>query len=199
VVALLLVLFLVVPLLELAIIGQVQQWLGWPTTILILVLDSLVGAYLVRMQGAAAWRRFSEALGQVRLPAEEVVDGALIVFGGALLLTPGFFTDAVGLLCVLTPTRTLLNRLVRSRFTLVSSGMGAVLGGRVGGRVGGGAAGGRPGRRAGRPSSPSGSGGPPRSRPPGAIDVEVVDVRRNDPPPRPRPAADGADEEAAGS
>ncbi|HUG83406.1 MAG TPA: FxsA family protein, partial [Euzebya sp.] len=115
---LLIALFIGVPILEIIAINQVQQFLGWPTTILILVLDSVLGAYLVRSQGTLAWRRFNEALGQARLPAEEVVDGALILFGGALLLTPGFLTDFVGLSLVFPPTRKLLNRLVRSRVSL---------------------------------------------------------------------------------
>ncbi len=62
-----------------------------------------------------AWRRFREALDQLRAPAEEVVDGALVLVGGALMLTPGFVTDAVGLVLVVPPTRALLNRLIRRR------------------------------------------------------------------------------------
>lgn len=164
---LLLLLFIVVPILELTIIGQVQQLLGWPTTILILVLDSVVGAYLVRLQGARAWRRFTESIGQMKVPAEEVVDGALILFDGALLLTPGFFTDAVGLVCVLTPTRTLLNRMLRARSTALSGPIGSQFG--IGGR------------RRGQASDPPEGGPPPPRRPrqPGVIDIEVVDVRRS--------------------
>ncbi|HUG86534.1 MAG TPA: FxsA family protein, partial [Euzebya sp.] len=140
---------------------QVQQFLGWPTTILILVLDSVLGAYLVRSQGTLAWRRFNEALGQARLPAEEVVDGALILFGGALLLTPGFLTDFVGLSLVFPPTRKLLNRLVRSRVSLAAGPVEGKFS--LGGR-------GRRGREEDQPEPP-----PPR---PGVIDVEVIDVRR---------------------
>lgn len=159
---LLLALFIGVPILELTAINQVQQFLGWPTTILILVLDSIVGAYLVRLQGTIAWRRFNEALGQARLPAEEVVDGALILFGGALLLTPGFLTDIVGLSMVFTPTRKLLNRLVRSRVKLAAGPMGTMF--TLGGR--------------GPTTRDKKTPPPPRRSRPGVIDVEVVDVRR---------------------
>ncbi len=165
----LLIAFDVIPIVELTLLGQVQELLGWPTTLLILVLDSVVGAYLVRMQGARAWRRFTESLAQATLPAEEVVDGALIVFGGALLLTPGFFTDAVGLACVLTPTRKLLNKGIRSRFAVMAGPMGSAF-----------MVGGFPGRRSGGSADPGPADRPPPPpRSPGAIDVEVLDVQRN--------------------
>lgn len=207
---LILLAFIVVPIVEITVIGQVQNWLGWPTTILILVLDSVVGAYLVRMQGALAWRNFTTALSDGRLPAEEVVDGALILFGGALMLTPGFVTDAVGLFCVFTPTRKLANRWLRGRVQ-VGAGMGPfgsilTIGGLPGdptegrsrtrgrGTRGQGVRGrGTPGpdRRdgAGTDSSPPQDTPPPRRRDPGVIDIEVVEVRRNDDPPeRDRPS-----------
>lgn len=164
---LLVALFIGIPILEITAINQVQQFLGWPTTIIILVLDSVVGAYLVRMQGMLAWRRFNQALGQARLPAEEVVDGALILFGGALLLTPGFVTDAVGLALVFTPSRKLANRLVRSRVKLSGGALGTLFS--LGDRSG-----------AEGPKRPPTTRKRPDRRPPkpGVIDVEVVDVRR---------------------
>ncbi|CAN5477317.1 hypothetical protein BH23ACT9_BH23ACT9_30300 [soil metagenome] len=168
---LLLVLFIGVPILELMTIGRVQDFLGWPVTVGILVADSVLGAYLVRMQGALAWRRFTEALGEHRLPAEEVVDGALILFGGALLLTPGFLTDIVGLFMVFTPSRKLLNRLVRARITMAAGPMGTMflLGGKAARKS-------SQGRRDRKRQTPPG---------PGVIDVEVVDVSRSTPPPEP--------------
>ncbi|WP_370327156.1 FxsA family protein [Euzebya sp.] len=188
--------FVVVPIVEITAIGQVQAWLGWPTTILILVLDSVVGAYLVRMQGALAWRNFQAAVAEGRLPTEEVADGALILFGGALMLTPGFVTDAVGLICVFTPTRKLLNGWVRRRVQLGGGPFGQILtigstprargSGRRGWRAtGSDEADARPPRRGGPPTSP-----PPR-RDPGVIDIEVVEVRRNDDARRPERPSDG--------
>jgi UPF0716 protein FxsA len=108
---LLVALFIVVPIAELAVIIQVGQAIGVWWTILILVADSILGSVLMRSQGRAAWRRFNAALQAGRVPAREVADGALIIFGGALLLTPGFITDIFGLLFLLPPTRALIRRL----------------------------------------------------------------------------------------
>ena len=72
-------------------------------TILLLIADAMLGSWLLRTQGRAAWRRFNEALAGGKLPHREVVDGVLIIFGGALLLTPGFITDIFGLLFLFPP------------------------------------------------------------------------------------------------
>jgi UPF0716 protein FxsA len=108
---LLVALFIAVPIAELAVIIQVGQAIGVWWTILILVADSILGSVLMRSQGRAAWRRFNAALQGGRVPAREVADGVLIIFGGALLLTPGFITDVFGLLFLLPPTRALIRRL----------------------------------------------------------------------------------------
>ena len=79
-------------------------------TIALLIADSVLGSLLMRSQGRAAWRRFNAALGSGRAPAREVADGVLIIFGGALLLTPGFISDIFGLLFLLPPTRALIRR-----------------------------------------------------------------------------------------
>lgn len=107
---LLIVLFVVVPIAELAVIIQVGQAIGLWWTIALLVADSLVGSVLMRSQGRIAWRRFNEALHSGRVPAREVADGVLIIFGGALLLTPGFLSDVFGILFLLPPTRALIRR-----------------------------------------------------------------------------------------
>jgi len=113
----LLLLFVIVPLVELAVILQVGSAIGtWPT-IGILVVDSLVGAVLMRTQGRAAWQRFAEAARAGRPPAREAIDGALIIGGGALLLTPGFVTDFLGVLLLLPPTRALIRRTLARRLT----------------------------------------------------------------------------------
>ena len=103
---------IVVPIVELYLIVQVGSALGVLPTLVILVALSVLGGVLLRREGARTWRAFREALTAGRLPAAEVADGALVLFGGALLLTPGFATDAVGLLCVLPPTRLVLRRLL---------------------------------------------------------------------------------------
>ena len=121
---LLIVLFIVVPIAELYVIIQVGQLIGvWPTLALLLA-DALLGSWLLKHQGRSAWRRFNEALAARRFPGREVVDGALIIVGGTLLLTPGFLTDVVGVFLLLPPTRAitrrLLKRLTIGRFAVVA-------------------------------------------------------------------------------
>jgi len=122
-VALLVILFIVVPIAELFVIIKVGELIGvWPTLALLLA-DALLGSLLLRYQGRGAWRRFNQALAERRFPGKEVADGVLIVIGGTLLLTPGFLSDIVGLFLLIPPTRAISRRLLRavtvSRFTIV--------------------------------------------------------------------------------
>jgi UPF0716 protein FxsA len=112
---LLFVLFILVPIAELYVIIQVGQEIGALWTIALLIADSILGAMLLRSQSRAAWRRFNEQLAAGRPPGREVADGAMIIFGGALLLTPGFLTDILGLLLLLPPTRAVLRRWIVRR------------------------------------------------------------------------------------
>ena len=112
---LLIVIFVVVPIVELAVIIQIGQVIGVLPTIALLVIDSIVGSLLLRAQGRAVWERFNRALAERRPPAREVLDGVLVIFGGALLITPGFVTDVLGLLLLLPPTRALLRGVVARR------------------------------------------------------------------------------------
>jgi UPF0716 protein FxsA len=114
---LLLVLFVVVPILEIYVIIQVGQAIGAWWTIALLIADSVIGSMLMRSQGRAAWRRFQVALAEGRMPAREVVDGVLVIFGGAFLLTPGFCSDIVGALLLLPPTRAVIRRFIVRRFS----------------------------------------------------------------------------------
>src|SRR5918992_2197822 len=107
---LLVALFILVPIAELAVIIQVGQAIGVWWTIALLIADSVLGSLLMRSQGRAAWRRFNQALQAGRVPAREVADGVLVIFGGALLLTPGFLSDIFGLLLLLPPTRAVIRR-----------------------------------------------------------------------------------------
>ena len=125
-------LFIVLPIAELYVIIQVGGAIGVGPTLALLLLDGLVGAALARSQGRAAWARFNRALAEGRVPARETADGAMIIFGGALLLTPGFITDVVGLLLLLPPTRAVIRRglggLARRRasfgWTVITPGTG---------------------------------------------------------------------------
>ncbi len=116
---LLVVIFILVPIAELYVIIKIGGAIGILPTLALLVADALLGSFLLRHQGRAAWVRFNRALAENRLPHKEVVDGVLIVFGGALLLTPGFITDIFGLVLLIPPTRALVRafsmRMVRRR------------------------------------------------------------------------------------
>ncbi|MGH2922798.1 MAG: FxsA family protein, partial [Solirubrobacterales bacterium] len=110
---LLLVLFIVVPLVELYVIIQVGQAIGIVPTLFLLLADAILGAWLLRSQGRGAWVRFNRALAEGRVPAKEALDGVLVVFGGALLLTPGFLTDIFGLVLLIPPTRAAVRGVLR--------------------------------------------------------------------------------------
>ena len=114
--ALLVLLFIVVPLVELYVIIQVGQAIGVWWTLALLVADSVAGSVLMRSQGRAAWRRFQAALAEGRMPGREVLDGVLVIFGGAFLLTPGFVTDVLGAILLAPPTRALVRRVLVRRF-----------------------------------------------------------------------------------
>ena len=101
-----------VPLLELYVIIRVADGLGTPETILLLIAVSVAGAWMVRRSGLGVLAQVRERLSRGELPARELVDGLLIVVAGALMLTPGFVTDAVGLLLLFTPTRLIVRSLL---------------------------------------------------------------------------------------
>ncbi len=107
----LVVLFIGLPLVELYVLIQVGELIGVLPAIGLLLAVSILGGWLVRREGARAWQAFRTATGEGRVPGREVADGALVMLGGALLLTPGFVTDVFGLLLLLRPTRALLRRL----------------------------------------------------------------------------------------
>ena len=114
---LLFLLFIIVPIVEIWVIIQVGQAIGALPTIGLLIADSIIGAWLMRSQGRIVWRRFNDALAAGRVPAREVLDGALVIFGGAFQLAPGFVTDILGLFLVLPPTRAIARRIIVRRFT----------------------------------------------------------------------------------
>ena len=98
-------LILVVPVVELAVIIWVGQSIGYLETVGLLILVSIVGAVLLKREGMATWNRLQATLRRGEMPTDEVTDGAFILFGGALLLTPGFVTDIVGLSFIFKPSR----------------------------------------------------------------------------------------------
>ena len=105
VVALLVVLFIALPIVELAVIIQVGQAIGVLNTIAVLLLVSAIGAWLVKREGMAVWGRFQRQVQSGVVPSREMADGVLILVAGALLLSPGFVTDIFGILLLLPPVR----------------------------------------------------------------------------------------------
>ena len=148
-------LFLIVPVLDLALLVAVGERIGFWPTVGTVVLTALVGSWLARREGTAAWRRVQARLGAGGLPGQELIDGLLILVSGVLLLTPGFLTDLVGILGLLPPSRAVARRALRARFKrAVRQGSVRVVGMRPGPPFGG---------------SPF---GPPR---PAVEDAEVID------------------------
>ena len=105
---LLFLLFLVVPFLELYVLIQVGQVIGALPTIGLLIVVSVVGAWLVKREGFATLARARQRIDAGQVPGRELVDGVLILFAGALLMTPGFLTDVFGVLLLLPPVRATL-------------------------------------------------------------------------------------------
>ena len=104
------ILFLVVPFVEIYLLVEIGVRIGAPWTILLVVLTAIVGAWLVRVQGLATWRRFQASLARNELPATALAEGLCLLIAGAFLLTPGFFTDGVGFACLIPPLRRTLIR-----------------------------------------------------------------------------------------
>ena len=104
------------PLLELFVIVQVAGGLGAGQTILLLLVVSVVGAWMVRRSGLGVLRQIRTRLAEGEIPGKELVDGLLILLAGAFMLTPGFLTDAVGLLMLFRPTRAVVRSMLMRRY-----------------------------------------------------------------------------------
>lgn len=125
--AILLVLLLVLPAIELIVLVQVAGEIGFLDTVGLLILVSLVGAWLAKRAGAGAVQRIRRAVNAGETPDREVVDGALILLAGVLLILPGFVSDAVGIALLLPPVRAgartlVLRRLARGQRVAFVSG-----------------------------------------------------------------------------
>lgn len=111
----LLLLFTVVPLIELILLVRLGSVIGVGPTILIVMCTGALGAWLARRQGLGILNRISDDLSAGRLPADALIDGLLILIAGALLLTPGLITDAVGFLLLVPQGRSVLRKAVVER------------------------------------------------------------------------------------
>ena len=112
----LLLLFTVVPLIELFLLVKLGTVIGISATVLIVIFTGILGAWLARWQGLGVIRRLTDDMNQGRLPADALIDGLLILIAGAVLLTPGLITDALGFLLLVPQGRAFVRRLVASSF-----------------------------------------------------------------------------------
>lgn len=160
-------LLVILPLAELAVLIQVGSSIGVPATILLVLATSVAGAALVRREGRRAWRDLRAVLDTGRWPGDEVARGSLVILGGALLLLPGFLTDVVGFLLLVPAVRRVVARRVQGRAARTGAdGAGPAVG--AGPRT-------RGARRA-RRGAAARPGAPERD----VLDVEVLEVRRDD-------------------
>ena len=98
-------LFFLIPLIEIYLLIKVGSWIGAPMTIFLVVFTAVLGAFLLKKQGMATLERVRQAVERGEVPAIELLEGAMLIFGGALLLTPGFFTDILGFICLIPVLR----------------------------------------------------------------------------------------------
>jgi UPF0716 protein FxsA len=117
-------LFLAVPLIEIALFIQVGGWIGLGWTLAIVIATAILGTWLVRAQGILALSQLRSSFSELRDPTEPLAHGAMILFAGALLLTPGFFTDACGFALLVPGVRTAFYKWVRARVTVQRFEMG---------------------------------------------------------------------------
>ena len=113
--------FLIVPIIEIYLLIQVGQVIGAGWTIFFVVLTAVLGVWLLRIQGLSTLMRAQRKLQENELPAREILEGMGLVIAGALLLTPGFFTDAVGFFLLFPPTRIWLVSRIASRMVVSST------------------------------------------------------------------------------
>lgn len=116
--------FLVVPFVEIYLLLQVGGLIGAFPTIFLVVFTAVLGAWLLRRQGFATWQRFQNNLAQGAIPAYEMIEGPILLVGGALLLTPGFFTDALGFACLIPALRRKIAQYVIENHLLVTGASG---------------------------------------------------------------------------
>lgn len=113
--------FVLLPIVEIALFIQIGGEIGVAATILWVLLSAAIGMAVMRRQGAAAMADLQRAVAEFRDPAQPIAHGALIVLGGGLLVLPGFFTDALGILLLIPPLRRLMLRALGRRVRVVSS------------------------------------------------------------------------------
>jgi UPF0716 protein FxsA len=104
------VLFVAMPIAEIALFLRVSESVGWGSTILFVIMTALIGAALVSRQSRGAWRQVQATFAQGEIPTKEITHGGMILVSGALLVTPGFITDTIGFLLLVPGVREILRR-----------------------------------------------------------------------------------------
>ena len=117
--------FLIVPFVEIYVLLEVGSLIGAFPTIFLVVFTAVLGAWLLRRQGFTTWQRFQANLQQGVIPAYEMIEGPLLLVGGALLLTPGFFTDILGFACLIPSIRRKIAQFVIENYLLKSEAASA--------------------------------------------------------------------------
>lgn len=113
--------FLIVPFIEITLLLQVGGLIGIFPTVFLVVLTAVLGAWLLRKQGFVTWQRFQNSLAQGEIPAYEMIEGPILLVGGALLLTPGFFTDLLGFACLIPGLRRKMAQTIIERHLLTGT------------------------------------------------------------------------------
>jgi len=111
----LILLFVVVPLVETYLLAHIGAAIGWANTIALVIITGVVGGWLAKLEGTRAWHRWRDALAAGRVPEEGVLEGLLLLVGGALLITPGVLTDAIGFALLVPWTRKRVAGYLRTR------------------------------------------------------------------------------------
>jgi UPF0716 protein FxsA len=120
----LLLIVLIVPFAEIYLLLGVGSIIGAFPTIILVVFTAVLGTWLLRQQGFATFRRFQEGLARGEIPAYEMIEGPLILVGGALLLTPGFITDILGFACLIPSLRKKIAQHIIENHIIQASGFG---------------------------------------------------------------------------
>lgn len=115
-------LFIIIPLLELYLIIKVGSYIGALWTVIIVIMTAIIGVNLLRMQGLSTLKRAQQNMAQGVMPAMEMLEGLALAVGGALLITPGFLTDTLGLICLIPVTRRAIIRAIMARASVQAYG-----------------------------------------------------------------------------
>lgn len=105
--------FALIPVIELALLIKIGSYIGVLNTVIVVILTAVAGAYMVRAEGISVMYRIQQNMNQGVFPGDELINGAMILVAGALLLTPGFFTDVIGFLFVIPVSRAFFNKLIK--------------------------------------------------------------------------------------